>query len=101
MDAHYDKTVSVSRLVAAQSADTERYAIVISELLCQIQPLDDTTIENLDGSAGKDFLMFSNYVDIHHEDKVTDGSTVYLVVGIEQYNFEGKKHTETRIRQAK
>jgi hypothetical protein len=98
MDGEYNKTVSISRLVASGSADTERYQIAINSVRCQIQPLDDSAVENIEGSAGKDFLMFSEYVDLKQEDKVVDGSTVYLVVGVEQYEWQGKKHTETRIR---
>lgn len=101
MDQHFDKTISTLRLVAAASADTERYSLYLSSVPCQIQPLDDSSVENLDGSAGKDFLMFSDLIDIKQEDKVNDGGTIYLVVGVEHYNFVGKQHTESRIRLAK
>ena len=42
--------------------------------------------------------MFSDTIDIEQEDKISYSGDIYLITGVEQYDFEGKTHTETRIR---
>jgi len=103
MDYLFDKTISVRRLVAATGespADIEEYALVagLENVLCNIQPLDDSYTEDFSGSYGKDFLMFSDAYDIKEKDKIIEGDNEYVVTGVESYSFLGYSHLELRIK---
>ncbi len=101
----FDKTVDVERLEATVGeADTQSWGTHTLSIKCSIQPFDDAFGEDLDGSYGKDFLMFSDNrvdIDIIQGDKIIDGSAEYIVMGKEAYDFEGFKHNEFRIRLTK
>lgn len=99
----FDNEVDVYRL---DDVDTDNQAWVIhltgtQTVSCQIQPLDDSYGEDLEGSYGKDFVMFCSVVDIKQGDKIVDGSTEYIVQGVESYNWQGFSHMELRIRLTK
>ena len=95
----YDKSVDVKRVTATTGeADTETFGSHLVAVKCNIQPLDDSFSEGLaEGSYRKDFLMFCDTADIIEEDKIVDGSTEYIVVGVEKYSFESYSHMELRI----
>lgn len=97
---HFDTTVSIVSLIDG-SNDTEVFSTTVLSLRCQIQPLDDSFDEDLSGSYGKDFLMFSGISTIKQGDKVYDGSDYYAVRGVESYSFNGFQHIETRISKVK
>ncbi|MFA5391707.1 MAG: hypothetical protein WC331_09835 [Candidatus Omnitrophota bacterium] len=95
---NYDRTVDVTRLVDGDG-DTTEYAAHLSDVSCHIQPLDDAFSETQNGQFGKEWLMFCDAVDILEGDHVTDGSTVYVVTGVESFAFLGRpRHMEIRIR---
>jgi len=95
----FDNTINIYRLGdTTGEADTESWASHLSDVSCQIQPLDDAFAEDLEGSNGKDFLMFCSVVDVKQGDKIIDGSVEYLVAGVESYSWQGFSHMELRIR---
>ena len=97
----FDNEVDVYRLADTADTDNQAWAVHLTgtqEVSCQIQPLDDSYGEDLEGSYGKDFVMFCSVVDIKQGDKIVDGSTEYLVVGVESYSFQGFSHMELTIR---
>ena len=99
INQHFDNTVDVMRLEAVSGTDNEAFgATHLIGVSCQIQPLDDSYGEDLEGSYGKNFVMFCSAVDIKQGDKIVDGSTEYLVVGVESYDWQGFSHMELTIR---
>lgn len=95
----YTSSVDVQRVAATSGeADTQTFGSHLSSVKCNIQPLDDSFGEDLEGSYGKDFLMFADVADIAQGDKIVDGSTEYMVMGVESYSLEGYAHLELRIR---
>lgn len=101
----FDKTVDVERLAAVTGeADTQAWGTHTLSIKCSLQPLDDAFGEDLTGSYGKDFLMFTDNrsdIDIIQGDRINDGTNEYIVQGVESYDFEGYKHNEFRIRLTK
>lgn len=96
--ADLDKTVDVHRLDADESGNGESFALHIENLPCHIQPLDESFGTDIEGSYGKDYLMFCEQADILQGDRIVHGSDKYLVVGFEQYHFMDDDHMELRIR---
>lgn len=102
IEANYDKTVRVDRLTDVDSGDAgeEEYTVHLTALPCHIQPLEDSFSEDLTGQFGKDHILFCAVNDILEGDRITDGSDVYRVVGVEQFKFLGEnRHMEIRIRE--
>jgi hypothetical protein len=78
---------------------SEEYADNIVDLECHIQSLDESFTEDLDGSFGKDSLMFCAISDILEGDRIIDGSDYYRVVGMKIFDFGSiNDHMELRIR---
>lgn len=100
IEYNYDHTVNVLRLVEDEEiAAQEGYASHLSGVPCHIQPLDESYSEDLEGSAGKEWLMFCDSMDIQEHDKIVDGATTYRVVGVENFSFLGEtRHMELRLR---
>lgn len=99
-----DKTVEVKRLEDTADTDNEAFQdhlVGDDAVVCMIQPLDDSYGEDLEGSYGKDFVMFCPVVDIKQGDKIVDNSTEYIVQGMESYSWQGFSHLELRIRLTK
>jgi hypothetical protein len=102
IEANYDKTVIVERIADVDSGDAgeEEYKPHIASLSCHIQPLDESFSQDIDGQFGKDWILFCKVSDILEGDRITDGSDVYRVVGVETFNFLGEnRHMEIRIRE--
>ena len=102
IDINYDRTVRVDRLTDVDSGDAgeEEYTPHITSLDCHIQPLEESFSEDITGQFGKDLLMFCEVNDILEGDRITDGSDVYRVVGVETFKFLGEdRHMECRIRE--
>lgn len=100
----FDNEVDVYRLTDTADTDNEAWVAHLdgtSAVSCQIQPLEDAYSEDLEGSYGKDFLMFCAVVDILVGDKIVDGSAEYIVKGVESYSWQGFSHMELRIRLTK
>jgi hypothetical protein len=98
MNIFFDREVDIKRLEDDTPVDTETYKDYLTDVSCVITPLEDTFGEDLEGSYGKDYLMFTNETRIKEEDKVIDGSDTYLVRGTEVYKFEQFGITSLRIR---
>ena len=94
----FDKIVKTERLLSTDSGNCEEFTEYLTGINCQIQAVDDSYSEDLEGSYGKDFLMFCDKFDILQGDRIVDGTTIYLVNGIEYYNLMGQEHLELRIR---
>ena len=98
----FDNEVDIKRLEdTAGTDDNEDWGDHLSDVSCQIQPLDDSYGEDLEGSYGKDFVMFCAVIDVKQGDKIVDNSVEYLVVGVESYDWQGFSHMELRIRLTK
>lgn len=98
IEDHYDKTVNIERL--SEESGISEYEPHLTGVKAHIQPLDEAYSEDLDGSFGKDSMMFCDTADILEGDRVIDGSNEYRVVGIKKYKFLGEqRHMEVRIRQ--
>lgn len=100
----FDKTVDIYRLEDTADTDNQAFQVHLdgtAAVSCNIQPLEDAYGEDLEGSYGKDFVMFCPVVDIKQGDKVVDNSTEYIVQGVESYSFQGFYHMELRIRLTK
>ena len=96
---NYDRTVSTKRLTPVVDTEKDSYADHLEGVACHIQPLDESYSEDVQGSFGKDWLMFCDNVDILEDDKVIDGEIEYKVVGVERFHFLGmERHTEVRLR---
>lgn len=98
MEFLFDKTITTKRLADVAGTDNEKFEDYLAGVSCHIQPLEESFGEDLEGSYGKSFLMFSEVVDIIEGDKVIDGSDEYMVVGKESYDFMGENHLEIIIR---
>lgn len=106
---NFNKSVNVYRFNADESGDGEHYTLHLESVSCHIQPLDESPTEDLTGNFGKDWLMFTDSMDIVEGDRIVDGDDesgsgygtgiVYQVVGVERYEFLGShRHMELRIR---
>ncbi len=101
IDQFFTSEVEVKRLEDTTDTDNEAFQdhlVGTSAIKCQIQPLDDSYNEDLEGSYGKDFVMFCAVVDIKQGDKIVNDSVEYIVVGVESYDWQGFSHMELRIR---
>lgn len=98
---HFDKLVDIKRL-STTSGFKKSHVVIHSDVPCHIQPLGADLQVN-DGIAGKDWLMFCDFIDIREQDRVfltNDGEIFeYRVVGVEKFEFRGKKrHMEVQIK---
>ena len=95
----YDKTITVKRMVEDESGIGEEYVEFLTAIPCHIQPLDETFSTDLDGSFGKNSLMFCDVSDILEGDRIIEGANEYRVVGVESFHFLGAdRHMELTIR---
>ena len=95
----FDNEVDIKRLAdTSGTADNEDWSSHLSSVACQIQPLDASYGEDLEGSYGKDFVMFCSVIDVKQGDKIVDNSTEYIVAGVESYDWQGFSHMELTIR---
>lgn len=94
----FDKAVSTQRLGDIEETDTETFSENLTSVECNIQPLEDSLSEDIEGNYGQDFLMFCGDEDIEIGDKIIDGSDIYLVKGLEKYTLMGQTHMELTIR---
>jgi hypothetical protein len=95
----FDKKVQVKRLIPDESGDGESYGEYLNGVACHIQPVDEQVNEDVDGSFGKDLMMWCSVCDIKEHDKVVDGDDEYRVIGARSFRFMGKnQHMEIRLR---
>lgn len=102
IESNYNKNVTIKRLVDESGNDNvEEYVEHLEDVPCHIQPLDDSYGQDIEGSFGKEWLMFCDVQDILEGDRVIDGEIEYRVVSVESYDFLGvPRHMELRIRRA-
>jgi hypothetical protein len=98
IEDYFTSTANTYRLATTTGTDNEEFELNLEDIDCQIQPLDDAPSEDLEGSVGKDFLMFCGSNDIIEGDKVVSSGTEYLVRGVESYTLLGDSHMEIRLR---
>lgn len=99
--AHYDRTALIKRMEpVSEGSEKKALALHIEEYPCHIQPFEDKFSEDMQGSFGKDFLMFGAVADIQQGDRVFLNDTKeYRVVSVESFSFRCvSKHMECRIR---
>jgi hypothetical protein len=96
----FNKSVDVYRSIDVPQTSKEQYILHFSDLPCWIQPYDVEFSEDLEGSFGKNFVMFCPVVDVRIGDKIEDGGIWYKVVGAEDFSdFLGRTtHMELVIR---
>lgn len=98
ISARYDTSAIVDRLQTT-TGNKKAFVTHISLLACHIQPAQDSITGDIPGGFGKDFIMFSDNVDIIEGDRILVGADEYRVMGTEALNFlNGNSHRETRIR---
>lgn len=87
--------VSISRLQSGVGVQ-KGYAAHATGVACMIQPFDDEEQNQYDLAFGQGFTFFFDIsVDIQNTDKLTDADgKVYVIVGIEKFNFGRWPHYE-------
>lgn len=98
---HYNSTVQVKRLADISGTDKEEYSHQFY-LKCRIISVDESSNEDIDGNAGKDYMLYCANCDIQEGDRIIKGSDEYRVVGVMPYEkFLGRdKGMEIRIRKS-
>lgn len=105
---HYNEQVDIKRQTEQldhygdpDGSGILEYTAHLSDVDCEIQPLEDNITQDITVGFGKDMLMFCDIIDVIESDRVirADG-TEYRIVGIERYDeFRGiAQHLELRIR---
>jgi hypothetical protein len=94
----YDETVKSQRLEPESGSDIEEYEDFIISVPCHIQPIDEISSEDPDGSFGKNYLMFCDDWDICEGDQIIRDSENYKVIGKKRHEFWGHIHIELIIR---
>ena len=102
----YTTTVSTERLSDVGGSKRSTFQTVLSSLQCHIQPISgESQLVGVAGGFYQTFRMFcASDTDIQEGDKVTSGSTIYLVGGVLSRDFgknSGSKHLEVLISLAK
>lgn len=90
--------VSTQRLTAITGKDNQDWQVSLTSVDCNIQPLDSSFNEDLEGSYGKSYLMFCDQVDIIEGDKIISGSTEYVVKGVKSFEVLNYSIMELTIR---
>jgi hypothetical protein len=99
LEQAFNKTINIDRMGPGQG-DVEGYISHLSGVGCCIQPLDDSYSEDLDGSFGKESILYCDDLDILEGDRVVDGGTNYKVIGVKRIEFLNLPvHMEARIRE--
>lgn len=96
---YFTNTAEIWRLTTETGTDKESWATISIDVCCNIQPLDDSFNEDMEGSYGKDYLMFTDEEDIIIGDKIVDGSdNEYLVKGVRRFELATFSITEVKLR---
>ena len=91
--------ISTKRLTKITGKDNQDWQTCLASVDCNIQPLDSSYNEDLEGSYGKDYLMFCDVVDIIEGDKIISGSTEYIVKGVKSFEVINYSIMELTIRE--
>ena len=93
--------ISTKRLTAITGKDNQDWQVSLASVDCNIQPLDSSYNEDLEGSYGKSYLMFCDPVDIVEGDKIVSGTTEYIVKGVKSFEVINYSIMELVIRENK
>lgn len=88
----YNKTMLTQRLADVTGTNKETYATNVASFNGLIQPAEEAYNEDLNGSVGKTFIMYSEVIDLKEGDRVIDGSTTYTVIGIKTFSDQDSEH---------
>ena len=88
-------TVITQRLT--RTGDKESWATSLSSCKAHIQPLDIASSAVTDGAFFKSYKMWTQIADILDGDRVIDGSTTYVVKGVEKHNYGNIPHLEIQL----
>lgn len=96
----YNQSATTERQTAVgESTIKKAYTTNLSSFSCHVQPLEQELTENIEGSFGKNWIMFCPVCDIESGDKViVDSNHEYRVIGLETYNFSSNPHMEVTLR---
>lgn len=99
IENYYNTTVTVQRL-ATVTGNKKNYQTHLSNVACQIQPLEPSISQDIEGGFGKDKLLFCAALDIIEGDRIIHGADTYKVVGVEKYSdySDDADHMEITIR---
>lgn len=99
IERHYSKTISTERLQTV-SGNKQAFSTFLSNIPCHIQPFTAEDTQDIQGSFGKDFLLFcSSTHDISENDQIIEGTKKYRILAVEKFAFMKQcKHQELRIR---
>lgn len=104
INTEYNEKVDVERLSIIEDTNKKEFTTHLSDVNCAIQPLEPQISQDIDGSFGKDFLMFCEVVDIKEGDRIvrnpdqSGGGEVYRVTAVESLSFRNQDHMEIQIR---
>lgn len=98
MKTLFTSTITTSRVTDKAGTDNQEWIANLTNIKCNIQPLDGSSNQDLDGSYGKDYLMFCDVIDIIEGDKITSGATEYLVKGVKSYDVSLYSVMEIQLR---
>jgi hypothetical protein len=99
IETFYDKSATITRLQDDESGDTESYGYHLIDVPCHVQALDDYFSQDIDGHAGKEWIMVCAIEDIKEGDHATIDEKEYDIVGVKTLEFDDPDdHMELRIR---
>lgn len=102
IDLQYNETISTKRLVKEVDGYKQTYETHLASIPCCVQPLEADITQDLEGSFGKNSLMFCATADIIEGDRIVrtidEVEVEYRVVSIEKYDFLHQSHMEVVIR---
>lgn len=92
MRRHFDRVMTVSRNSGGSFSD-------VAVVRCELQPLDDSNTQDVEGAIGREWLAFSEYADIRENDRAEIDGIEYRVVGVEALTWRSSdRHCEVRLR---
>jgi len=99
----FDTTVQVKRLSPDEAdVDKEGYAIIVSSLPCHIQPMrpEISAVVGMEALFKSFRLWTSVDADVKEQDLIIEGSSRYIVTGVQRWNVGGNPHKLVTIEQA-
>ena len=96
----FDSTAVTYRQTAVIGSTVKKeYTSYLSTFPCNVQPLDSTLGQGMQGAFGKEWVMFCDISDFKEGDKVIVNLTdEYRISGVEKMQMGGNKHAEISLR---
>ena len=96
---NFTETANVFRMERLPDSHKQEEVEVLSGIPCHTQPLTGETTEDLTASFGKNWMFFSDIVDIREGDTLEISEKKYRVMGVEVYSWKGRdKFLSAKIR---